>query len=101
MSYDFLEKKFFCRTPRKPPGGYFKDFRLIFTILGFKELKMGQKRKFLSQISCILMKYNIIIHKKIRLTPQTPHEGRQWGNLCGNLTFFTVFCLNHSNTTRN
>ena len=47
----FWKKKIFCRTPRKPPGGYFKDFRLILTILGFKELKMGQKRKFLSQIS--------------------------------------------------
>ena len=47
MSYNFLGKKFFCRTPRKPLGGYFKDFRLIFTILSFKDLKMGQKKEIL------------------------------------------------------
>ena len=97
----FWKKNFFVGPPENPQGGYFKDFCLIFTILGFKELKMGQKRKFLSQISCILMKYDIIIQKKFRRTPQTPPEGRQRGNLRENLTFFTVFCLNHSNTTRN
>ena len=44
MSYDFLKKKFFSQTPT-PPGGYFKEFWLIFDILGFKWYKMGQKIK--------------------------------------------------------
>ena len=39
------------------------------------------------------MKYNIIIHKKIGRTPQTPLGGRERGNLRENFTFFTVFCL--------
>ena len=46
MGYDFLKKKFFGQTPpRTPPGGYFKEFWLIFDILGFKWYKMGQKIK--------------------------------------------------------
>ena len=53
MSYDFLKKKFFDRTPLTPQGGYFKEFWEFIVILGFKGLKMGQKRKVLSQISCI------------------------------------------------
>ena len=54
MSYDFLKKKFFGRTPLPPKNGvFFKEFWLFFIILGFKGLKMGQKRKVLSQISRI------------------------------------------------
>ena len=46
MSYDFLKKNFLVRPPpRIPPGGYFKEFWLIFDILGFKWYKMGQKIK--------------------------------------------------------
>ena len=91
MSYDFLERKKFFPTPQKPPGGYFKDFRLIFTILGFKELKMGQKRKFLSQISYIWMKYDIKIQKKISSDP----PDAPWGSSTGEFTWkFDVFyCL--------
>ena len=60
----FWKKKFFVGPPKTPQGGYFKDFRLIFIILGFKGLKMGQQRKVLSQISCIWVKYNLIFKKK-------------------------------------
>ena len=76
MSYDFLEKKIFLvGPPKKPPGGYFKDFWLIFIILGFKGLKIGQKRKILSQISCIWTEYNVIIKKNSSEPPDTP-----WGS---------------------
>ena len=77
----FRKKIFGSDPPKRPRGGYFKDFRLIFIILGFKGLKIGQKRKVLSQISCTWMKYNIIIQKKNRLSPQTPPGGRKLGNL--------------------
>ena len=53
MSYDFLKKFFLIRPPLTPQGGYFKEFWEFFVILGFKGLKMGQKRKVLSQITCI------------------------------------------------
>ena len=44
MSYDFLKKKFFGRTPLdRPKGGYFKEFWQIFAILGFKWYQMGPK----------------------------------------------------------
>ena len=47
MSYGFLEKKFSWSDPPKRPrgGGYFKDFWLIFIILGFKGLKIGPKKE--------------------------------------------------------
>ena len=48
MSYDFLKKIFFGQAPPPaptPPGWYFKEFWLIFDILGFKWYKMGQKIK--------------------------------------------------------
>ena len=53
MSYDFLKKIFLIGPPLTPQGGYFKEFWEFIVILGFKGLKMGQKRKVLSQISCI------------------------------------------------
>ena len=44
MSYDLLKKNF-GQTPYTPSRGYFKEFWLIFDILGFKWYKMGQKIK--------------------------------------------------------
>ena len=99
MSYDFLKKKFWSDPPGPAQGGYFKEFWEFFVILGFKGLKMGQKRKVLSQITCIWVKYNIIIQKKIYQTPHTPPGGRKRANLREILTIFTFFCLNHTNTT--
>ena len=87
---------FWSDSPKRPQRGYFKDFWLIFIILGFKGLKIGQKRKILSQISCIWTKYNVII-KKNSSDPQTPHGGRKRGNLRKNFDVF--FCINHTHTT--
>ena len=71
----FWKNIFWIGPPKTPPRGYFKDFRLIFIILGFKGLKIGQKRKVLSQISCTWMKYNIIIQNKFIGPPDAP-----WGS---------------------
>ena len=67
----FDKKIFLVGPPETPRRGYFKDFRLFFIILGFKRIKMDQKREVLSQISCIRMRYNIIVQKKIHRTPLT------------------------------
>ena len=73
MSYDFLKKNFFGWTPPDPPGGYFKEFRQIFIILGFKCHQMGQKMKLLSQKNYILTTRNKIFQKKNLVGPlETP-----------------------------
>ena len=94
MSNSFLKKNFFGRTPKNPLEGYFKDFWLIFIILGFERTKTGQIRKVLSQISYIWMRCNIILLKKFNQTPQTPPGGpggRNLWNFCQVWTFFNIF----------
>ena len=49
-------------------GGNFKEFRLIFVVLGFKWHQMGQNMKMLSQKSYIFTSWNIILQK----SPKTP-----------------------------
>ena len=64
MRYDFLKKKFFLvGPPLTPQGGYFKQFRLIFVILGFKWHKMDKKKE-------------IIVTKKLHLN-QLKHNSPQ------------------------